>query len=263
MQDAFARVPRHVFVPEVGRRGRLPGRGLRDQVRAGRAAGELVVPASDDGDHAGPARSRAGPPGARDRHRQLATTPPSWPRWSARGARSSASTSTPTWSQRREASLAAAGYDQVTVLCADGGYGDPADAPFDRIIVTAGAWDIAPAWLDQLAPGGLPGAAAVGPRHPAVRGAAAQPARSPGPAGDEWLPCRPGGAASCGCSAPSPGPEPVIPADEPRAAHRADVRRQPGRRAGPPAAALAGAADGRSLTSRSAAWPSSPTWICG
>ena len=40
-------------------------------------------------------------------------------------------------------------------MCADGGYGDPAGAPFDRIIVTAGAWDIAPAWLDQLEPGGL------------------------------------------------------------------------------------------------------------
>jgi protein-L-isoaspartate(D-aspartate) O-methyltransferase len=55
---------------------------------------------------------------------------------------------------RASSSLVAAGYDEVTVLCADGGYGDPADAPFDRIIVTAGAWDIAPAWLDQLGPGG-------------------------------------------------------------------------------------------------------------
>jgi protein-L-isoaspartate(D-aspartate) O-methyltransferase len=56
---------------------------------------------------------------------------------------------------RARASLAAAGYDRVTLLCADGGYGDPDDAPFDRIIVTAGAWDIAPAWLEQVAPGGL------------------------------------------------------------------------------------------------------------
>jgi protein-L-isoaspartate(D-aspartate) O-methyltransferase len=52
------------------------------------------------------------------------------------------------------AGLAAAGYDAVQARCGDGGYGDPQDAPFDRIIVTAGAWDIAPAWLDQLAPGG-------------------------------------------------------------------------------------------------------------
>jgi len=55
---------------------------------------------------------------------------------------------------RARSSLHAAGYDMVTVKCADGGYGDPEGAPFDRIIVTAGAWDIAPAWLAQLAPGG-------------------------------------------------------------------------------------------------------------
>src|SRR5215467_14078808 len=55
---------------------------------------------------------------------------------------------------RARSSLLAAGYDTVTVKCADGGYGDPAGAPFDRVIVTAGAWDIAPAWLSQLGPGG-------------------------------------------------------------------------------------------------------------
>ena len=55
---------------------------------------------------------------------------------------------------RARSSLLAAGYDTVTVKCADGGYGDPQGAPFDRIIVTAGAWDIAPAWLGQLGSGG-------------------------------------------------------------------------------------------------------------
>jgi protein-L-isoaspartate(D-aspartate) O-methyltransferase len=55
---------------------------------------------------------------------------------------------------RAQGRLTAAGYGAVQALCADGGYGDPADAPFDRVIVTAGVWDIAPAWLDQLAPGG-------------------------------------------------------------------------------------------------------------
>jgi protein-L-isoaspartate(D-aspartate) O-methyltransferase len=55
---------------------------------------------------------------------------------------------------RARASLAAAGYGQVQARCADGGYGDPGGAPFDRVIVTVGAWDIAPAWLDQLGPGG-------------------------------------------------------------------------------------------------------------
>jgi protein-L-isoaspartate(D-aspartate) O-methyltransferase len=50
--------------------------------------------------------------------------------------------------------LTAAGYAGVQVLCGDGEDGYPAAAPFDRIIVTAGAWDIPPTWLEQLTPGG-------------------------------------------------------------------------------------------------------------
>ncbi|WP_329060601.1 methyltransferase, FxLD system [Amycolatopsis sp. NBC_01480] len=50
--------------------------------------------------------------------------------------------------------LAAAGFNRVTVLCRDGALGDPDNAPFDRIIVTAGAWDIPAAWWHQLAPAG-------------------------------------------------------------------------------------------------------------
>ncbi|MFJ6138625.1 methyltransferase, FxLD system [Kitasatospora sp. NPDC092286] len=52
------------------------------------------------------------------------------------------------------AHLAAAGYHRVIVLCRDGVLGDPDRAPFDRIIVTAGAWDIPAAWWIQLAPTG-------------------------------------------------------------------------------------------------------------
>ncbi|MGH3868018.1 MAG: methyltransferase, FxLD system [Pseudonocardiaceae bacterium] len=51
-------------------------------------------------------------------------------------------------------SLTATGYDQVEVLCGDGAFGCPARAPYDRIIVTAGAWDIVSAWWQQLAVGG-------------------------------------------------------------------------------------------------------------
>jgi protein-L-isoaspartate(D-aspartate) O-methyltransferase len=47
-----------------------------------------------------------------------------------------------------------AGTPHVKVVCADGASGDPAGGPFDRIIVTAGAWDISPAWRAQLADGG-------------------------------------------------------------------------------------------------------------
>ena len=52
------------------------------------------------------------------------------------------------------ASLHTAGYPQVNVICGDGALGHPADAPYDRIIVTAEAWDIVPAWWEQLAAGG-------------------------------------------------------------------------------------------------------------
>ncbi|MGH8885338.1 MAG: methyltransferase, FxLD system [Egibacteraceae bacterium] len=50
--------------------------------------------------------------------------------------------------------LATAGYDQVNVVLADAEDGVPDHAPYDRVIVTAGAWDIPPAWSDQLADGG-------------------------------------------------------------------------------------------------------------
>lgn len=48
------------------------------------------------------------------------------------------------------AHLAAAGFEQVEVICADGGNGYPHLAPFDRIILTVGAGDILPAWREQL-----------------------------------------------------------------------------------------------------------------
>jgi protein-L-isoaspartate(D-aspartate) O-methyltransferase len=49
--------------------------------------------------------------------------------------------------------LATAGYPDVTVVAADGAGGFPAGAPYDRIIATVGVSDLAPAWLDQAAPG--------------------------------------------------------------------------------------------------------------
>jgi protein-L-isoaspartate(D-aspartate) O-methyltransferase len=50
--------------------------------------------------------------------------------------------------------LADAGYARVNVVLADAEDGVKEHAPYDRIIVTAGAWDIPPAWVDQLAEGG-------------------------------------------------------------------------------------------------------------
>jgi protein-L-isoaspartate(D-aspartate) O-methyltransferase len=56
--------------------------------------------------------------------------------------------------ERARASLVAAGYPDVVVICGDGGFGAREFAPYDRIIVTAGASDLAPEWLAQLGPGG-------------------------------------------------------------------------------------------------------------
>lgn len=50
--------------------------------------------------------------------------------------------------------LAAAGISGVEAVCGDGAQGYAAGAPYDRIILSVGAWDIAPAWLAQLKPGG-------------------------------------------------------------------------------------------------------------
>ena len=52
------------------------------------------------------------------------------------------------------ASLAAAGFPGVRVVCGDGADGAADQAPYDRIIVTAGVWDLAPLWLSQLGTGG-------------------------------------------------------------------------------------------------------------
>jgi protein-L-isoaspartate(D-aspartate) O-methyltransferase len=50
--------------------------------------------------------------------------------------------------------LAAAGYPQVQVVHGDGGFGYPPAAPYERIILTASAADILPAWYEQLKAGG-------------------------------------------------------------------------------------------------------------
>lgn len=51
--------------------------------------------------------------------------------------------------------LARAGYGHVETAVADGLLGHAERAPYDRVLVSAGAWDLPPAWADQLAPGGV------------------------------------------------------------------------------------------------------------
>src|SRR5258708_24451756 len=153
--EAFARVPRHVFVPEVG-----PAAAYRDEA--------LVIKCGPDGM---PVSSSSQPAMMAIMLDQLGLEPGHRVLEIGTGSGYNAAVMSavvgpqgqvisididPELVARAQASLAAVGYDRVTLLCADGGYGDPADAPFDRIIVTAGAWDIAPAWLEQVAAGGLP-----------------------------------------------------------------------------------------------------------
>ncbi|RMG98592.1 MAG: methyltransferase, FxLD system [Chloroflexi bacterium] len=50
--------------------------------------------------------------------------------------------------------LTNAGFPQVKVVQADGMLGYAPNAPYDRIILTVGGWDIPECWLEQLAPNG-------------------------------------------------------------------------------------------------------------
>lgn len=53
------------------------------------------------------------------------------------------------------ARLAALGLDDVEVIQRDGAAGWPPEAPYDRVILTVGAADVLPAWVEQLRTGGL------------------------------------------------------------------------------------------------------------
>lgn len=56
--------------------------------------------------------------------------------------------------ERAREALGAVGRDRVRVVQADGEAGWGEEAPYDRIIVTVGTWDLPPAWWDQLTEGG-------------------------------------------------------------------------------------------------------------
>jgi protein-L-isoaspartate(D-aspartate) O-methyltransferase len=55
---------------------------------------------------------------------------------------------------RARQALDATVWRHVQVVTRDGALGDADHGPYDRIIVTVGAWDLAPAWWEQLVPGG-------------------------------------------------------------------------------------------------------------
>lgn len=56
---------------------------------------------------------------------------------------------------RAAACLERAGYGDVTVVCADAEHPVEPDRSYDLIIVTAGAWDVPPAWREQLTGDGV------------------------------------------------------------------------------------------------------------
>ena len=57
--------------------------------------------------------------------------------------------------QTARENLTRAGFGTVRVVCADGWLGAPEQAPYDRIEVTVGVWDLSPHWVDQLREGGI------------------------------------------------------------------------------------------------------------
>ncbi len=61
----------------------------------------------------------------------------------------------PEVTDRATACLKKAGYNDVTVVCADAEHPVEPSRRFDLVIVTAGAWDIPPAWREQLAGNGV------------------------------------------------------------------------------------------------------------
>ncbi|MGW5360530.1 protein-L-isoaspartate O-methyltransferase family protein [Actinopolymorpha pittospori] len=62
--------------------------------------------------------------------------------------------------ERARETLEATGHENVRVVHGDGALGHPEGAPYDRVIVSTGSWDVPPAWLGQLTP-----VARVGPVH--------------------------------------------------------------------------------------------------
>lgn len=62
---------------------------------------------------------------------------------------------TPDVAEDAREALTAAGVTNVEVICGDGEHGHPSNALYDRIIATAGAWEIPQAWADQLTPNGV------------------------------------------------------------------------------------------------------------
>jgi protein-L-isoaspartate(D-aspartate) O-methyltransferase len=60
----------------------------------------------------------------------------------------------PWLAERASTGLTALGFEQVDVVTGDGALGAADEAPFDRILLTTGTWELFPAWTRQLVQGG-------------------------------------------------------------------------------------------------------------
>lgn len=151
--DAFLAVPRHLFVPGVP-----PERAYRDEAIATKIEGGLPVSSSSQ-----PAimavmlEQLDVRPGMRVLEIGAGTGYNAALLQHLVGPRGRVVTididpEVVAWARER---LAAAGYPEVVVIEGDGADGWPAEAPYDRIEVTVGVPDIAPAWAEQLRPGGV------------------------------------------------------------------------------------------------------------
>jgi protein-L-isoaspartate(D-aspartate) O-methyltransferase len=153
VREAFAVVPRHLFVPEMGQAA-----AYRDEafvlklgpdgipISSSSQPAMMAIMLEQLGLQPGQSVLEIGTGSGYNAALMSMITSP--------GGRIVSIDIDPELAARAQSSLAAAGFPDVEVRCGDGGYGDPEGAPFDRIMVTAGVWDIAPAWLGQLAESG-------------------------------------------------------------------------------------------------------------
>lgn len=157
VEAAFRAVPRHLFVPEVGSE-----RAYRDEVIPIEVPGggeEVTSSASQPAIVAQMLEQLAVEPGDRILEVGAATgyNAALMAHLVGEGGHVVTVEIEEPLARRASESLAAVlaeGFGSVEVVNADGGLGHPQGAPYDRIIVTAAAPDIVPAWREQLAPRG-------------------------------------------------------------------------------------------------------------
>jgi protein-L-isoaspartate(D-aspartate) O-methyltransferase len=152
VEAAMRRVPRHAFIPEVSPGEAYENRGIPLSDAGGENVSSLSAPAWV----AAMLEELALEPGLRvlevgagtGYHAALLAC-------LVGGEGRVVSIELEPWlAERARARLAELGFGQVRVVEGDGALGAPGEAPFDRILLTAGTWEVFPAWLEQLAPGG-------------------------------------------------------------------------------------------------------------